>query len=135
MGARELSGKGLRVRVRRRRHCEATAPKEIHRRPKERGKRNHRSLNSERLACLQEAVMPRRLDPGEAGRPDGGRGPPSSSRSARDPHWCVPSLWRSEFRNVVVGQVRRGAIDLAADQELVALTISKTANGLRRVRF
>ncbi len=41
---------------------------------------------------------------------------------ARDPQWCVPPLWRSEFRNVVVGQVRRGAIDLAAAQELVALT-------------
>ncbi len=41
---------------------------------------------------------------------------------ARDPEWCVPSLWRSEFRNVVVGQIRRGALDLAAAQELVALT-------------
>lgn len=41
---------------------------------------------------------------------------------ARDPEWCVPPLWRSEFRNVVVGQVRRGALDLAAAQELVALT-------------
>ncbi len=41
---------------------------------------------------------------------------------ARDPEWCVPPLWRSEFRNVVVGQVRRGALDLVAAQELVALT-------------
>jgi predicted nucleic acid-binding protein len=41
---------------------------------------------------------------------------------ARDPEWCVPPLWRSEFRNVVVGQIRRGALDLAAAQELVALT-------------
>jgi predicted nucleic acid-binding protein len=41
---------------------------------------------------------------------------------ARDPEWCVPPLWRSEFRNVVAGQVRRGALDLAAAQELVALT-------------
>jgi predicted nucleic acid-binding protein len=40
---------------------------------------------------------------------------------ARDAEWCVPPLWRSEFRNVVVGQVRRGALDLAAAQELVAL--------------
>jgi predicted nucleic acid-binding protein len=40
----------------------------------------------------------------------------------RDPEWCVPPLWRSEFRNVVVGQVRRGALDLAAAQELVVLT-------------
>lgn len=41
---------------------------------------------------------------------------------ALDPQWCVPPLWRSEFRNVVVGQVRRGAMELAAAQELVALT-------------
>jgi predicted nucleic acid-binding protein len=41
---------------------------------------------------------------------------------ARDPDWCAPALWRSEFRNVVVGQIRRGALDLAAAQELVALT-------------
>jgi predicted nucleic acid-binding protein len=41
---------------------------------------------------------------------------------ARDPEWCVPPLWRSEFRNVVVGQIRRGALDLAEAQELVALT-------------
>jgi predicted nucleic acid-binding protein len=41
---------------------------------------------------------------------------------ARDREWCVPTLWRSEFRNVVVGQIRRGAMDLAAAQEVVALT-------------
>lgn len=41
---------------------------------------------------------------------------------ARDPQWCVPPLWRSEFRNVVLGQIRRGAMELAAAQELVALT-------------
>lgn len=41
-------------------------PKEIHRRLKERARRNHRSLNSELIVCLQEAVMPRRVDPEEA---------------------------------------------------------------------
>ena len=41
-------------------------PKEIHRRLRERAKRNRRSLNSELIACLQEAVMPRRIDPDEA---------------------------------------------------------------------
>ena len=41
-------------------------PKEIHRRLKARAKRNHRSLNSELIACLQEAVMPKRIDPEEA---------------------------------------------------------------------
>ncbi|HEY2029491.1 MAG TPA: Arc family DNA-binding protein [Myxococcales bacterium] len=41
-------------------------PKEVHRRLRERAKRNRRSLNSELVACLQDAVMPRRLDPDEA---------------------------------------------------------------------
>jgi predicted nucleic acid-binding protein len=41
---------------------------------------------------------------------------------ARDPHWCVPLLWRSEFRNVVLGQIRRGGMDLTDAQDLVALT-------------
>jgi predicted nucleic acid-binding protein len=41
---------------------------------------------------------------------------------AQDPQWCVPPLWRSEFRNVVLGQVRRGAMDLPFAQEVVALT-------------
>lgn len=41
-------------------------PREIHRRLKERARLNHRSLNSELIACLQDAVMPRRIDPDEA---------------------------------------------------------------------
>jgi len=41
-------------------------PKDLHRRLKERALRNHRSLNSEVIACLQEAVTPRRIDPDEA---------------------------------------------------------------------
>jgi plasmid stability protein len=41
-------------------------PKEIHRRLRERAKRNRRSLNSELIACLQESVMPRRIDPEDA---------------------------------------------------------------------
>ena len=41
---------------------------------------------------------------------------------ARDPQWCVPPLWRSEFRNVILGQIRRGAMELGFAQELVVLT-------------
>jgi predicted nucleic acid-binding protein len=51
----------------------------------------------------------------------GARTPAAERLRIRDPEWCVPPLWRSEFRNVVVGQIRRGALDLAAAQELVAL--------------
>jgi plasmid stability protein len=40
--------------------------RDLHRRLKERAERNHRSLNSEIIACLQEAVTPRRIDPEEA---------------------------------------------------------------------
>lgn len=27
---------------------------------------------------------------------------------AKDPHWIVPPLWQSEFRNVLAGYIRRG---------------------------
>ena len=27
---------------------------------------------------------------------------------AKDPHWIVPPLWQSEFRNVIAGYIRRG---------------------------
>ena len=31
---------------------------------------------------------------------------------SRDPEWSVPLLWRSEFRNVLAGEVRRGRMNL-----------------------
>ena len=30
-----------------------------------------------------------------------------------DPHWNAPVLWRSEFRNILAGYMRRGALTLA----------------------
>lgn len=41
---------------------------------------------------------------------------------ARDSAWCAPVLWRSEFRSVLAGQVRRQSLDLATAQELAAMT-------------
>ncbi len=41
---------------------------------------------------------------------------------AQDAQWCVPALWRSEFRNVLVGQVRRGAMNRDVAMDLVNLT-------------
>jgi predicted nucleic acid-binding protein len=31
---------------------------------------------------------------------------------ARDPVWAAPVLWRSEFRNTLVGMLRRGALQI-----------------------
>ena len=30
---------------------------------------------------------------------------------ARDPHWVTSTLWRSEFRNILAGIIRRGDLD------------------------
>jgi predicted nucleic acid-binding protein len=39
---------------------------------------------------------------------------------ARDPEWAAPVLWRSEFRNVLVGLVRARALALADAFQIVA---------------
>ncbi|NCA11045.1 PIN domain-containing protein [bacterium] len=36
----------------------------------------------------------------------------------RDPEWAAPWLWRSEFRNILAGYVRRGTISLPAAIDL-----------------
>lgn len=33
---------------------------------------------------------------------------------AADPDWAVPVLWRSEFRNILAGYLRRGSLTLDA---------------------
>ncbi|MBK9007868.1 MAG: type II toxin-antitoxin system VapC family toxin [Anaerolineae bacterium] len=37
---------------------------------------------------------------------------------AKDPHWIVPPLWQSEFRNVLAGYIRRG-MELSQAQEIM----------------
>ena len=32
---------------------------------------------------------------------------------ASDPQWAVPPLWRSEFRNILAGYMRRGTMSIA----------------------
>ncbi len=41
-------------------------PRDLHRKLKERARRNHRSLNAEILSALEQAIAPRRIDPDEA---------------------------------------------------------------------
>jgi predicted nucleic acid-binding protein len=36
-----------------------------------------------------------------------------------DPEWTAPLLWRSEFRNVLSGYLRRGAINLEQASEIM----------------
>ena len=38
----------------------------------------------------------------------------------KDPEWAAPFLWRSEFRNVLAGYLRRGDLDLAGALEYMA---------------
>lgn len=39
----------------------------------------------------------------------------------RDPEWAAPLLWRSEWRNVLAGYLRRGELDLDGVFERLAL--------------
>lgn len=38
--------------------------------------------------------------------------PRAEALLARDPEWAAPILWRSEFRNILAGAIRRRALDL-----------------------
>lgn len=38
----------------------------------------------------------------------------------RDPDWAAPVLWRSEFRNILAGSMRRGALTLDEARALQA---------------
>jgi len=37
-----------------------------------------------------------------------------------NPEWAAPALWRSEFRNVLCGYLRRGVMDLDKAGEIIA---------------
>lgn len=42
----------------------------------------------------------------------GGYGPAAEALLDKDGEWAAPILWRSEFRNVLAGCLRRGDLDL-----------------------
>lgn len=39
---------------------------------------------------------------------------PAEKALKRDPHWVTSVLWRSEFRNILAGYIRRGDLDRKA---------------------
>jgi predicted nucleic acid-binding protein len=47
----------------------------------------------------------------------------------RDSHWCAPILWRSEFRNILAGYLRRSAITFEQAVSLQAEAESFLAGG------
>ena len=59
----------------------------------------------------------------------GDRTPQAETLLRRDPDWNAPLLWRSEFRNVLAGCLRRGDLDLET-----ALQIADEAEGQMRGR-
>lgn len=40
--------------------------------------------------------------------------PSAEALLASDPDWIVPALWRSEFRNILAGYMRRGSLSFDA---------------------
>jgi len=48
---------------------------------------------------------------------------------ARDPEWVAPMLWRSEFRNIVAGFMRRGALTFDQARRIVAEAESLLTGG------
>ncbi len=46
-----------------------------------------------------------------------------------DPEWAAPVLWRSEFRNLLSGYVRRGEITLEKSLEVIADAVDTLKGG------
>lgn len=51
----------------------------------------------------------------------------------RDADWTAPLLWRSEFRNILAGYMRRGALTFAAARDLQLEAESLLAEGEHEV--
>ena len=46
-----------------------------------------------------------------------------------DPEWAAPALWRSEFRNVLCGYLRRNVMNLDKAEEVVADAVEALKGG------
>jgi predicted nucleic acid-binding protein len=51
-----------------------------------------------------------------------------------DPDWAVPLLWRSEFRNILAGVIRRKALSFEAARQILTEAESLMAGGEHEVR-
>ena len=51
----------------------------------------------------------------------------------RDPYWSSPPLWRSEFRSILAGYLRRGTISFDAARDLLSEAESLMAAGEHEV--
>jgi predicted nucleic acid-binding protein len=61
----------------------------------------------------------------------GGYGPAAEALLEKDGEWAAPILWRSEFRNVLAGCLRRGDLDL----EKVRAMQSEAEQFMREAEF
>lgn len=64
---------------------------------------------------------------------DGERTPQAQAVMLHDPLWCAPSLWRSEFNNVLSIYLRQGRIDTASALRLCAAAERRIAGHEYRV--
>ena len=76
-------------------------PTDVYERMKQSGKANRRSINSEIIVILEEAVKSKKTAPEDA--------------------LARARLWRSEMRNVLALYMRRGLLSLADAQQIVAV--------------
>ena len=48
----------------------------------------------------------------------GAKTPQAENALRKDPEWCAPVLWRSEFRNILAVYIRRGSLSYKGALEL-----------------
>lgn len=53
--------------------------------------------------------------------------------SRHDPEWAAPLLWRSEFRNILAGYIRRGDMNRAAAVRTLSHAAASLLGGEHRV--